>query len=132
MGKLEDCGMRTKLLIVLCGVVVIGIASLLRGQGGIGQGNPCAFDCYEIRWMGGVQFGQPYCYKFEVLTGRLVWSPGVPVGGTPVESQQCSSQTVVKYTNCPMLCNSNELPQEVNQGTQTDGTIGFGCWDCSG
>ena len=96
----------------------------------------CDYDCYEIEYMGGVQNGTPYCYRFPDDTGRLVYSMfGGAIGGNPT-SMECPgggyTQTVEKWVNCPPQCSYAQLPQEVVPGDMTEFTLGFGCYYCSG
>ncbi|MBC8350702.1 MAG: hypothetical protein H8E66_01865 [Planctomycetes bacterium] len=120
--------MRYRGFIAVLLAAALGVPGLVDGE--------CDFDCYEIDVMGGVQSGQSYCYNFEYTTGRLVWSGvGGGIGGNPT-STTCeddeSQQDVEKYNDCDANCALVQIPQEVTLGGNKVGTIGFGCWYCSG
>jgi hypothetical protein len=92
---------------------------------------PCTHDCREILQMKGVTGGEWYCYKFEVPTGRLVWSNTAPVGGMPVS--EGGTQEVTTYFSCDPMCSSDHIPQEAwDMSGGVKGSIGFGNYYCSG
>ncbi len=131
--------LRVLFVSVLC--VAAGWAVTVVGQpggGGPPPPIPCAFDCYEIIWMGGRQNGVDYCWNFPNPTGRLVWSNlGGPTGGTPVQDPfHSGQQTVLVFPpgSCPSTCNYfTEIPQELTHSVQpSTGVLGFGRWVCSG
>ena len=121
---------------LLASMAVIVATSMLMGQGpGPGGPPPCMEDCRDIEDMGGIDGNDPYCWKFEHVTGRLVHSTTAAIGGTPTLSSHCgeTTQTIDVYSACTGLCApDNVAPQEVNQTGNVTGTTGFGCWECSG
>lgn len=137
---------RACFIVVLVVMLLFGLASV-KGQiggGGIGMDDACYFGCFSTWCMSGYNTGADppaYCYTFDIWTGRLIWSDGVgagfggavPVGGMPVQTPNCS-QTVRNWYSCWTPCNGwDHIPEECFGpfGNQI-GTLGWGCWTCSG
>jgi len=125
------------LYLLYLAVLVLGIfglweAVLAQPGGGGGVVPPCSYGCRDILWMGGYQNGIKYCWSFEFPTGRIVWSHSAPIGGNPVQDTGCR-QVVWKYNACPGGCDDPaQTPQTVTLGGFQVGSLGFGCYSCSG
>lgn len=122
--------MRHACLACLTLVLVLGLGPVLNAD--------CVKDCFHIKKMLGFQGDDPYCWEFEFITGRIVWSSdGDAFLGTPV-SAECpdmeNEQTVDKYTpsSCFLLCPSSGFPQEHHTEGTKIGELGFGCYECNG
>ena len=80
--------MRCRYLIPLLLAAAVGGTVLVDGQE-----EGCEFGCYDTWTMGGVSNGQPYCYEFAELTGRLIWSEsGDGIGGNPTSQKSRPEQ----------------------------------------